>query len=74
MPAARRRFPDQPYGYFPSLPRDFIPQQTYDQVLYELGIVGAVLFLALAVVAVRTAIRVGNLVVRSSCPPGTRTR
>ncbi len=60
MPDARRRFPDQPPGYFPSPPASFIPQQTYDQVLYELGIVGAALFLALAVVAVRTAIRVGR--------------
>ena len=60
VPDARRRFPDQPYGYFPSPPASFIPQQTYDQVLYELGIVGAILFLALAVVAVRTAIRVGR--------------
>ena len=31
----------------------FIPQQTYDQVLYELGIVGALLFLVLAFVVVR---------------------
>lgn len=60
VPAARRRFPDQPYGYFPAPPANFIPQQTYDQVLYELGIVGAALFLALAVVTVRTAIRVGR--------------
>jgi len=60
VPAARRRFPDQPYGYFPAPPANFIPQQTYDQVLYELGIVGAALFLALAAVTVRTAIRVGR--------------
>ncbi|HST16920.1 MAG TPA: hypothetical protein VLK36_04580 [Gaiellaceae bacterium] len=60
VPDARRRFPDQPYGYFPAPPADFIPQQTYDQVLYELGIVGAALFLALAGVTVRTTIRVGR--------------
>ena len=54
---ARRRFPDEPASYFPSVD-GFIPQQTYDQVLYELGIVGAVLFLVLAVVVVRAAARV----------------
>ena len=54
---ARARFPDQPATYFPS--EDvFIPQQTYDQVLYELGIVGALLFLVFAFVTVRTAVRV----------------
>ena len=56
---AHARFPDQPDTYFPS-DDGFIPQQTYDQVLYELGIVGAVLFLVLAFVAVRTAVRVAQ--------------
>ena len=42
---ARERFPDLPANYFPD-ENGFIPQQTYDQVLYELGIVGALLFLA----------------------------
>ena len=64
---ARRRFPDQPVGYFPYPPANYIPQQTYDQILYELGIVGAALFLALGVVTVRTAIRVGR-----DWPPGDR--
>ena len=54
---ARARFPDQPASYFPSVD-GFIPQQTYDQVLYELGIVGAVLFLVLAFVVVRASVRV----------------
>ena len=54
---ARARFPDQPASYFPSLD-GFIPQQTYDQVLYELGIIGALLFLVLAFVVVRTSVRV----------------
>ena len=54
---ARRRFPGEPASYFPSAD-GFIPQQTYDQVLYELGIVGAVLFVVLAVVVVRAAARV----------------
>ena len=55
---ARARFPDQPATYFPSADDLFIPQQTYDQVLYELGIVGALLFLVFAFVTVRTAVRV----------------
>lgn len=57
---ARARFPDQPASYFPSSDDSFIPQQTYDQVLYELGIVGALLFLILAFVTVRTAVRVAR--------------
>jgi hypothetical protein len=56
---ARRRFPDQPPNYFPRPTDDLIPQQTYDQVLYELGLVGAVLFLVLAALTVRTAARIG---------------
>ena len=60
LPAARRRFSDQPPTYFPPANGTFIPQQTYDQILYELGLVGAVLFLALGVVTIRTAIQVGR--------------
>lgn len=56
----RARFPDQPESYFPSADDVFIPQQTYDQVLYELGVVGALLFLVLAFVTVRTAARVAR--------------
>jgi hypothetical protein len=56
---ARAHFPNQPATYFPS-DDGFIPQQTYDQVLYELGIVGALLFLVLAAVTVRTAARVAR--------------
>jgi len=56
---ARARFPDQPANYFPSR-EGFIPQQTYDQILYELGIVGAFLFLALALVVLRAATRVAR--------------
>ena len=56
---ARARFPDEPASYFPSTD-GFIPQQTYDQVLYELGIVGALLFLVLAFVVVRAAARVAR--------------
>jgi O-antigen ligase len=48
VPDARERFPDQPPHYFPPTDRGFIPQQTYDQVLFELGLVGAAVFLVLA--------------------------
>lgn len=51
LPDARARFSDQPPRYFPSRTEGFIPQQTYDQVLYELGILGALLFLVLVGVA-----------------------
>jgi len=60
LPDARRRFPDQPPTYFPRPDRDFIPQQTYDQVLYELGVVGVLLFLVLAAIAVRTVVGVAR--------------
>jgi hypothetical protein len=60
LPDARARFPDEPRRYFPDPERPLIPQQTYDQVLYELGLVGAALFLALGVLAVRAARRVGR--------------
>lgn len=52
LPDARERYPDQPYHYFPPSDRGFIPQQTYDQILFELGLVGAALFVVLAGIAV----------------------
>jgi O-antigen ligase len=55
LPDARNRFDDQPAHYFPPENGELIPQQAYDQVLYELGLVGALLFLALAALAVRRA-------------------
>jgi hypothetical protein len=55
VPDARERFPDQPFHYFPPTDEGFIPQQTYDQVLFELGLVGAALFVLLAVLAVGRA-------------------
>jgi O-Antigen ligase len=57
LPDARRRFSDQPARYFPRPDTDFIPQQTYDEVLYELGIVGGVSFLAVLVGFGRSAVR-----------------
>ena len=57
LPAARRRFSDQPPSYFPPADRPLIPQQTYDQILYELGLAGGGLFLALLVALARAAVR-----------------
>jgi hypothetical protein len=60
LPDARERYSDQPLHYFPQEDETFIPQQTYDQVLYQLGLVGAALFLALAALAVRGAMIAGR--------------
>jgi hypothetical protein len=60
LPDARERFSDQPPHYFPPEDGTFIPQQTYDQVLFELGLVGAALLVALAAVATRLALRVAR--------------
>ena len=51
VPDARERFSDQPPHYFPPTDAGFIPQQTYDQVLVMLGLVGAAVFAALALLA-----------------------
>lgn len=61
LPAARDRFPDEPPHYFPPADKPFIPQQTYDEVLYELGAVGALLFLALLVALGRAAARAARV-------------
>jgi hypothetical protein len=47
LPDARRRFSDQPPRYFPQPNDQFIPQQTFDEVLYELGIAGGLAMLGL---------------------------
>jgi O-antigen ligase len=60
LPDARERFPDQPPPYFPPEDETLIPQQTFDQVLFELGLVGAVLFLVLAGLAIRRAAVAGR--------------
>ena len=60
LPDARERFSDQPPSYFPQPDRTFIPQQAYDQVLYELGLVGAALLLLLGIAAVRSAVLVAR--------------
>jgi hypothetical protein len=46
LPAARRRFSDQPPRYFPATDGPLIPQQTFDQVAAELGLVGSIAFVA----------------------------
>ncbi len=60
LPDARERFSDQPAHYFPREDETFIPQQTYDQVLFELGLVGAARFLALLRARVRRSWRAGR--------------
>ena len=55
LPDARARFPGEPPHYFPPATGDFIPQQTYDQILFQLGLVGAAVFVALAALAVARA-------------------
>jgi hypothetical protein len=57
LPDARRRFSDQPPRYFPPPDAPFVPQQAFDQVLYELGVVGAASFLALLVAIGRASVR-----------------
>lgn len=47
LPDARRRYPLQPANLFPPKNGLFIPQMAYDQVLYELGVAGALVFLLL---------------------------
>lgn len=55
LPAARRHFNDQPVSYFPPAGKPYVPQQTYDEILYELGAVGAVCFLVLLGFLIRAA-------------------
>ena len=57
LPAAHAHFPDQPENYFPPVDGTYIPQQAYDQVLYLLGIVGAVLLLLLGIAALAGGVR-----------------
>ncbi len=57
LPAARRRFTDQPSNYFPPADKPFIPQQTWDQILYELGVVGGAAMLVTLVALGRAALR-----------------
>ena len=55
VPDARARFPGEPPHYFPPATRDFIPQQTYDQILFQLGLVGAAVFVVMVALAVARA-------------------
>lgn len=56
LPDARERFDDQPPHYFPPEDDTFIPQQTYDQVLMQLGLLGAGVFLVLGALTVRRSV------------------
>jgi hypothetical protein len=58
LPDARRHYSDQPANYFPTT--EYVPQQTYDEILYELGVVGGVLFLGVLVGAGAAALRAGR--------------
>jgi hypothetical protein len=61
VPDARAKFPDQPARYFPPNENgEYVPQQTYDQILFELGAVGAILFLVLGAATIRTVVAVGR--------------
>ena len=60
VPDARERFPDQPAHYFPPVTGTLIPQQTWDQVLFELGVVGAAFFLVLVGLAIGHAVVAGR--------------
>ena len=57
LPDAHARYPLQPADLFPPADGKFIPQMTYDQVLYELGAAGALVFLLLGVATVRDSLR-----------------
>jgi hypothetical protein len=57
VPDARGRFPDNPPWYFPSTDGEFVPQEAWDQVPAQLGVVGAVLLLALVAGVVRSNAR-----------------
>jgi hypothetical protein len=59
LPDAHERFADQPASYFPASDDTLIPQQTYDQVLFEMGLVGCAVFFAAGFLAVRYALRAG---------------
>lgn len=57
LAAAHRRYRDQPANYFPPASSPLIPQQTFDQVPSQLGVIGAAAFLALLVGVGRAAWR-----------------
>ena len=57
LPAARARFPDQPARYFPPADKPFIPQQAWDEILYELGLAGALAMLVFVGSLARLTIR-----------------
>ena len=64
LPDAKRRFSDQPVRYFPPADGEFIPQQTFDQVLYELGAAGGIALLGLLIALGRSCVRTARAVRR----------
>lgn len=60
LPDAHHRYPLQPADLFPAANGTFIPQMTYDQVLYELGVFGALLFLLMIAMTVRASAQAGR--------------
>lgn len=60
LPAARRRFADQPANYFPPADKPFIPQQAWDEILYELGLVGGAAMLVTLFGLGRAAVRAAH--------------
>jgi hypothetical protein len=60
LPDAHHRYPLQPADLFPPANGTFIPQMTYDQVLYELGAFGALLFLLMIAMTVRASAQAGR--------------
>ena len=70
VPDARRRFPDQPANYFPPTNKPFIPQQTWDEILYELGLFGSGAMLVTLVALGRSALRAARRTVGTiACVP-----
>lgn len=57
LPDAHKRYPLQPAILFPPAEGKFIPQMTYDQVLYELGLTGALVFLLLLAATIQASVR-----------------
>lgn len=68
LPDTQRKFPDQPPNYFPQPDGTFIPQMTYDQVLYELGLVGAALFVLMFGAGIRASVLAGRAPPDPSAP------
>ncbi len=69
LPDARRRFADQPAHYFPPANGRLIPQMSYDQVLYELGLAGALIFALMLAATARDSARAARRWRRDDADP-----